>query len=73
MNRYEWHKTDIDRFPEVKCWYQAIAERAGVVRAYDEAKTIQAGNMPSDESPKVLFGRTDVTLEQAYSASKGSE
>ena len=73
VNRYEWHKTDIDRFPEVKRWYQSIGERPGVVRAYDEAQTINVGNIASDESRKVLFGQTDVTLQQAYGASKGSE
>ena len=33
VNRYEWHKTDIDRFPEVKRWYKAIGELPGVVCA----------------------------------------
>ena len=73
VNRYEWHKTDIDRFPEVKRWYQAIGERPSVVRAYDEAKTINAGNVTSEESRQVLFGQTDVTIQRAYAASKGSE
>ncbi len=73
VDRYEWYKTDIDQFPEVKRWYQAIGERTGVVRAYDEARTINTGNVTSDESRKVLFGRTDVTLYQAYVASKESE
>ena len=73
VNRYEWHKTDIDRFPEVKRWYQTIGERPGVIRAYDEAKTINVGNVASDESRKVLFGQTDVTIQQAYAAPKGSE
>ena len=73
VNRYEWHKTDIDRFPEVKRWHQAIGKRPGVVCAYDEAKKINAGNVTSDESRKVLFGQTDVTLQRAYAASKGLE
>ena len=73
VNRYEWHKTDIDRFPEVKRWHQTIGERPGVVLAYDEAKTINVGNVASDESRKVLFGQTDVTIQQAYAAPKGSE
>ena len=73
VNRYEWHKTDIDRFPEVKRWYQTIGRRPGVVRAYDEAKTINPGNVASDESRKVLFGQTDITIRQAYAEVKGSE
>ena len=73
VNRYEWRKTDIDRFPEVKRWYHAIGERPGVVRAYDEAKAINVGNVASDESRKVLFGQTDVTIQQAYAVLKGSE
>ena len=72
-DRYEWYKTDFDEFPEVKRWYQTIGERPGVVRAYDEAKTINAGSVTSDESRKVLFGQTDVTIDQAYAVPKGSE
>ena len=33
VNRYEWHKTEIDRLQEVKRWYHTIGERPGVVRA----------------------------------------
>jgi len=58
VNRYEWHRIDIDRFPEVKRCYQATGERADVVRAYDEEKTIDLGNVTSDESRKVLLGVT---------------
>ncbi len=46
---------------------------SGVVRAYDEAKTINPGNVASDESRKVLFGQTDITIRQAYAEVKGSE
>ena len=57
----------------MKRWHQTIGERPGVVLAYDEAKTINAGSVTSDESRKVLFGQTDVTIQQAYAAPKGSE
>ena len=73
MNRYEWHKIDINCFPDVKRWYRTIGERPAVIHAYDEAKTINAGNVASDESREVLFGQTDVTIQQAYAAPKGSE
>ena len=73
VNRYEWHKTDLDHFPVVKRWYQSIGGRPGVVCAYDEAKTIDAGNVASDESRKVLCGQTDMTIQRTYAASKGLE
>src|SRR5260370_18546280 len=30
--RYEWHKTDLNTFPNVKRWFDAIGARAGVKR-----------------------------------------
>ena len=73
VNRSEWHKTGFDCFPEVKHWYQTIGERPGVVRAYKEVEPINTSNVASDELRKVLFGQTDVTIQQAYAAPKGSE
>jgi GST-like protein len=30
--RYEWHKTDLNNFPNVKRWFDAIAARPPVQR-----------------------------------------
>ena len=30
--RYEWHKTRLEDFPEVKSWYAAISERPAAAR-----------------------------------------
>ena len=30
--RYEWHKTDLNQFPNVKRWFDAISQRPAVQR-----------------------------------------
>jgi GST-like protein len=32
VSRYEWHKTDLARFPNVKRWFDAISARPAVQR-----------------------------------------
>ena len=64
VSRFEWHKTDIDRFPEAKRWYQAIRSRPAVQAAYHRAKEVRANATVTPESSKILFGQTDATVRQ---------
>lgn len=46
-------------FPNVKRWFEAIAERPATVAAYAKGKAISDGRTPmTDEQKKVLFGQT---------------
>jgi GSH-dependent disulfide-bond oxidoreductase len=61
MACYPWivphvnHKQDLNDFPNVKRWYDAIAARPAVVKAYAHAPQPKP---ITDEERKVLFGQT---------------
>ncbi len=44
--RYEWHKTDINQFPNVKRWYVQIAKRPAVQKGYHIPKNAGEIAMP---------------------------
>jgi len=71
MASYPWivpyaaHKQNIDDFPHLKRWFDAIAARPATIRAYERAKEVQASATPmNDEAKKILFGQTAATLDQ---------
>jgi GST-like protein len=55
---YERHGQNLDEFPHLKRWFQAIAARPATVRAYERGKAISAPAPMSDEAKKILFGQT---------------
>ena len=73
VSRYEWHKTDIDRFPQVKRWYEGILLRPAVRIAHQQAEQMETGTIDSDDSRQVLFGQTDATLKEAYGEALGPD
>ena len=42
--RFEWHKVDLNQFPNVKRWYVSIAKRPAVQKGYQVPK--DAGPVP---------------------------
>ncbi len=61
---YKVHGQDLDLFPNLKRWFDSIAARPAVQRAYALAATINAAAPMSDEAKKVLFGQTAATLDK---------
>ncbi len=56
---YERQGQKLEDFPHLKRWFEAMATRPAVVRAYEKAKEVQAQPAPmSDADKKVLFGQT---------------
>lgn len=56
---HEAQGQDLNDFPALKRWFDAIAARPATIRAYDRGKAIQAEGKPmTDEQKKVLFGQT---------------
>lgn len=54
---HERQGQNLDDFPNVKRWFDAIAARGATVRAYAVAKNLAARNsITSDEGRRVLFG-----------------
>jgi GSH-dependent disulfide-bond oxidoreductase len=46
ISRYEWQTIDLDRYPNVKRWYVAIARRPAVERGYHVPKKMNEIPMP---------------------------
>jgi len=55
---HERHGQNLDDFPHLKRWFEAIRARPATVRAYDRAKEFSAPATITDEARKILFGQT---------------
>lgn len=53
---HEAQRQNLDDFPNLKRWYQAIAERPATVRAYAKGEGMRRPGPMTDEEKKVLFG-----------------
>jgi len=47
ISRFEWHKVDLNQFPNVKRWYVSIAKRPAVQKGYQVPKDAGPVPMPS--------------------------
>jgi GSH-dependent disulfide-bond oxidoreductase len=57
---YERQGQNLDEFPNLKRWFEAIKGRPATVKAYEKAKEINPalGAPMSEDAKKVLFGQT---------------
>ena len=68
MACYPWivpHKRqrqDLNDFPHLQRWFDAIRERPATVRAYDKGKAINTESTMTEEAKRVLFGQTAATV-----------
>ena len=46
ISRYEWQTVDLNKYPNVKRWYVAIANRPAVQKGYHVPKKVQEIPMP---------------------------
>lgn len=67
MASYPWivhHEAqgqDLNDFPHLKRWYEAIAARPATIRAYDAGRAVSEQNVVTEEAKKILFGQTAAT------------
>jgi GST-like protein len=62
---HERQGQNLDHFPNLKRWLQAIRSRPAVERAYERAKTVSTKPTVSDKSRSILFGQTAETLRRS--------
>jgi GST-like protein len=65
MAAYPWivphaaQSQDLEDFPHLKRWFEAIKNRPATIRAYERGAQFSSGNAPlSEEARKILFGQT---------------
>jgi GST-like protein len=63
--RHEWQEQDLNDFPNVKRWFDAVGRRPAVVRGAAVGKDLmdRSASMP-DEEKKLLFGLEDQDFER---------
>ena len=60
---HERQQQDLDDFPALKRWFEAIAARPGTVRAYAAGQAVNpAPAVSDDESRRILFGQSAATV-----------
>ena len=60
---HERQGQNLNDFPNLKRWFDAIATRPATVRAYARGKEIYANTDITEESRKILFGQSAATLK----------
>jgi GST-like protein len=70
MASYPWivpwkrQEQDLDAFPNLRRWFDAIRARPAVERAYEKGKAISSQPVVDDEAKKYLFGQSASTVQR---------
>jgi GST-like protein len=60
---HEAQSQNLDDFPHVKRWFEAIGARPATVAAYARGAALQSAPDVTEESRRILFGQTAQTVE----------
>ncbi len=61
---YERQGQDLNQFPHLKRWFEAIATRPATIRAYEKGKEVNdQGPVMTEETRKILFGQTAAVVQ----------
>ena len=61
---YQRQQQNLEDFPNLKRWFDAIRARPAVIRAYEKGKAISAQPVVDDEAKKFLFGQSAATVRR---------
>ncbi len=62
---YERQQQNLEDFPHLKRWFEAIQQRPAVVRAYAKGEAFSQPSTMTDESRKILFGQSSASLKDS--------
>ena len=62
---HERQQQNLDDFPNLKRWFEAIRARPAVVRAYEKGAAISAKPVVDEDAKKFLFGQTADTVRKS--------
>jgi len=65
---WEMQQQNLEDFPALKHWFEAVASRPSTLRAYARENEFSRTPVVNDESRKVLFGQTAQSLSSTYEA-----
>lgn len=65
---YKNQQQDIEEFPHLKRWFEAVAARPATVRAYEKGRAVNQGETVTEESKRVLFGQSAATIKRGARA-----
>ena len=60
---YERQGQNLEDFPHLKRWFEAIKARPASVRAYELGAVISTNSIMTEEASKILFGQTAQTTQ----------
>lgn len=61
---YSTQQQNLDDFPNLKRWFDNIASRPAVIKAYEKGRAIAGEPTLTEESKKILFGQSAASLKQ---------
>lgn len=70
MAAYPWvvphqrQRQNLDDFPDLKRWFEAIRARPAVARAYEKGKAVNTNPVVDEKSRAILFGQNAATVRR---------
>ncbi len=70
MACYPWivphakQQQNLDDFPHLKRWFNTIANRPAVIKAYEKGREVASQPTVTEDSKKILFGQTAANLQK---------
>ncbi len=61
---YERQQQNLDDFPYLKRWFNALQKRPAVIRAYERGSNLSDRPVVTEESRQILFGQTAQSIHQ---------